>query len=121
MKLYECVVILPPNTSPEDRKKQEQAVTSAVEKAKGKVVDRKENGIKPLAYEIKKHKEGFVLIYTFNLDGAAVTEVNKVLQLNQDVIKYMLTCKDERLDAYAEVVRKRAEQAPVAAGARDDA
>lgn len=121
MKLYECVVVLPPNTSPEDRKKQEQVVTDAVEKNKGKIVDRKEIGTKSLAYEIKRNKEGFILIYTFSLDSSAIKEINKVLQLSPDVIKFMLTSKDERLDAYAEVVRKRAEQAPVGVGSRDEA
>lgn len=119
MKLYEGVIVLPPNTSPDERKNQEKVVSDAIEKANGKIVDRKELGTRSLAYEVKKHKEGFIVLLTFNLDPSAIKDVNKVLQLNPNVIKFMITLKDERLDVYAEAAKKRAEQAPVAVANED--
>ncbi|MFN7161843.1 MAG: 30S ribosomal protein S6 [Fimbriimonadales bacterium] len=41
-----------------------------------------------LAYEIKKHKEGVYLLFRYEGQPQAAEELNRILKINEDVIRY---------------------------------
>jgi len=52
-------------------------------------------GKRRLAYEIKKHREGFYTIVTFSAEPKAVFELERVMKITDDVLKYMVINLDE--------------------------
>ncbi len=93
MKHYECLVIFPPDTSPETHKPRFEALEGAVKKFGGTIKNKSEWGRRPAAYPLKKHRDGFFVIYDFDMDPLSVIEFSRALTLDADVLKYMITAK----------------------------
>ena len=70
-------------------------VRATIEKAKGKMAGVDEWGKRKLAYEIKGQTEGAYSVVTFNATPKAVAEVERVLGITDDVLRFMTV----RLDA----------------------
>ena len=94
MKAYEGVFIFPPEASPEARKNQEKNLEDVLKKFGGKILQRTEWGRRPLGYPLKKFREGHFLILDFQVESIKMTELRKMLELQEDLLKFMLTIKN---------------------------
>jgi len=89
MNKYESVIILSANAS-------EEAMAAFGEKMKelisanGELTSVDEWGKKTFAYEIKKEKEGFYTLFTFTANPEFVAELDRVLRLDETVLKHMI-------------------------------
>jgi len=90
MAKYELTIIINPDLEGEKRKTLVDKVKGWVEKAKGKVEKVNEWGKRPLAYLIKKHKEGFYYLFDLELKGEFTKELKKKLNLEEEIIRYLL-------------------------------
>ena len=94
MNKYESVVIINSNV-------EEEAVKALVKKFStlidndGKVNEVNELGKKKLAYEIKKQKEGYYLIFKFEANPGLISELERNYRITDEVIKFM-TIKEEQ-------------------------
>ncbi len=96
MKLYEGLFILSPDATPEVQKTQVDRVEECVKKFGGVVTEKLELGRKPLGYPLKKFREGALWGVNFQLDSIKANELRKALELQEDLLKYMITVKDVR-------------------------
>jgi len=97
MNYYEVLYILNPNFSKEQIAGVMSEVSSFVEKKKHGIVNHDFWGKKQLAYNVKKHKYGnFVLLNTEFKDANFVNEFKVFLNLNKEVMKYMIIKLDEK-------------------------
>ena len=90
MRPYEVVVII--NSSLEDQQIQGivTKTTDAV-KAGGGTVGRIERwGRRKLAYEITKKTDGYYVIIEINADPASISELDRGLQLTDDVLRHKI-------------------------------
>ncbi len=89
MNKYESVIILSANAS-------EEAMAAFGEKMKelisanGELTNVEEWGKKTFAYEIKKEKEGFYTLFTFETKPEFIAELDRVLRLDEIVLKHMI-------------------------------
>ena len=89
MNKYESVIILSANAS-------EEAMAAIGEKMKelvsanGQLTNVEEWGKKTFAYEIKKQTEGFYTLFTFEAKPEFVAELDRVLRLDEIVLKHMI-------------------------------
>ena len=80
MNKYESVIIINPNL-------EEEAIKALIEKISnlintdGKVSSVEEVGKKKLAYEIKKNKEGFYVVFKFEANPELITELERVYRI----------------------------------------
>ena len=94
MNKYESVIIINPNL-------EEEAIKSLIEKISnlintdGKVSSVEEAGKKKLAYEIKKNKEGFYVIFKFEANPELITELERVYRITYEVIKFIVVKEEE--------------------------
>ena len=94
MNKYESVIIINPNL-------EEEAIKALIEKISnlintdGKVSSVEEIGKKKLAYEIKKNKEGFYVVYTFEANPELITELERVYRITDKVIKFIVVKEEE--------------------------
>ena len=97
MNYYEVLYILDPNFSKEKIAGVMSEVSDFVEKKKHGVVNHDFWAKKQLAYNVKKHKYGnFVLLNTEFKDANFVNEFKVFLNLNKEVMKYMIIKLDEK-------------------------
>lgn len=89
MNKYESVIILSASAT-------EEATVAFGEKMKelisanGELTNVEEWGKKTLAYEIKKQKEGYYILFTFTAKPSFIVELDRVLRLDEIVLKHMV-------------------------------
>ena len=94
MNKYESVIIIIPNL-------EEEAIKALIEKISnlintdGKVSSVEEVGKKKLAYEIKKNKEGFYVVFKFEANPELITELERVYRITDEVIKFIVVKEEE--------------------------
>ena len=72
-----------------------EAFTKIVEENGGKVTKNEYWGLKSLAYRIKKNRKGHYSLLNIEAPAAALTEVERNMRLNEDVLRYMSVRVDE--------------------------
>jgi small subunit ribosomal protein S6 len=92
---YELMLIIDPGAEDDRKTEIVDRVRATIEKAKGKVAGVDEWGKRKLAYEIKGQSEGTYSVVTFTATPTAVAEVERVLGITDDVLRFMTV----RLDA----------------------
>lgn len=83
MKNYEITFI-----TSEDLK--ETPVKTAIEKFGGKILKTEFSGEKQLAYKIQKLTKGFYTSVIFEMPSEKVADLNKVLTLDEEIIRFLL-------------------------------
>ena len=92
MNKYESVVIINPNV-------EENALKALIEKFQtlintdGKVEQVNELGKKKLAYEVKKNKEGYYVVYDFEANPSLIAELERNYRITDEVIKFIVVKK----------------------------
>ena len=88
MNKYESVVIINPNVDEAGLKALEDKFTGLIN-ANGKVAEVENMGKKKLAYDIKKNKEAFYVQFNFESNPEAITELERVYRITDDILKFI--------------------------------
>ena len=92
MNKYESVIIINPNV-------EETALKELIERFQnlintdGKVEKVNELGKKKLAYEVKKNKEGYYVVYDFEANPSLIAELERNYRITDQVIKFIVVKK----------------------------
>lgn len=92
MNKYESVIIINPNV-------EETALKELIERFQnlintdGKVEKVNELGKKKLAYEVKKNKEGYYIVYDFEANPSLIAELERNYRITDEVIKFIVVKK----------------------------
>lgn len=117
MAKYEMMFIARTDVPEEEIDKLNAQMESVVSGAGGKMEKIDKMGRRRLAYRVKKQREGFYILFTFEGNGDTVREFERRLKVTDQVIKYLTVRVDERKRAAAEAkaAAKRKAAAPVPA------
>lgn len=119
MNQYEIAILFDPDLEVDMEK-----ATSRVEKIltdNGAKITNVDNwGKRKLAYTIKKHDQAVYVFYTAEIPGANVQKIESILNITDEVIRFLIVRPD--LKAIAKAEAAKAEKAAQAAkrGERDD-
>ena len=106
MPLYETVVIARSEITQAQADAVADAVTTQLE-ADGAAVKKREYwGLRNLAYRIKKNRKGHYILLGLDAAPAAVTEMERQLSLNEDVLRFM-TVRIEEISEEPSVILSR--------------
>ena len=94
MNKYESVVIINPNLEAESIKALINKFSDLIN-TDGKVVSVEELGKKKLAYEIKKQKEGYYVIFKFEANPAIISELERNYRITDAVMKDIVIKEEE--------------------------
>ncbi len=86
---YEMMVVLKPLLPDDLRKNIHQEFVTMIEK-EGEVLDVDVWGKRYLAYKIEGHNEGYYIVYNFKFSPFGINEMKRVLQLRQEVLRFMI-------------------------------
>lgn len=95
MNKYEVVFIGRPDAGEEIIKGVIQRVRETVENLNGQVIKVEEWGKRRLAYPIKKYSDGYYVFVETSSNSQASKEVERILRLHEDVIRYQTIKKVE--------------------------
>ncbi len=118
MAQYEIAVLYHPDLEV-DLSKAEEKVTKLFTDNGGKVVATDNWGKRKLAYAIKKQEHAVYVFYTVEMPGEGVKKVESVLNITDEVIRYLITKPD--LKAIAKAEAAKAEKVKKAAERGDSA
>ena len=94
MNKYESVIIINPNLEPESIKALIEKFSNLINN-NGKVDSVEEVGKKKLAYEIKKNKEGYYIVFKFEANPELITELERIYRITDEVIKFIVIKEEE--------------------------
>ncbi len=89
---YEAVIILSQLIADEEKVAFAEKMKELITK-NGELANIDEWGKKTLAYEIKKQKEGFYIVFTFTATPESMSEMDRILRLDERVLKYIVVKK----------------------------
>ena len=106
MPLYEHVFIARQDLAQAQVDALAQTATDIIEANGGKVVKTETWGLRSLAYRIAKNRKGHYVMLDFDAPAAAVAELERQTQINEDVIRYMTVRVDEHEQGPSAMMRR---------------
>jgi small subunit ribosomal protein S6 len=98
MPFYENVFIARQDISTAQVEALTETFATLVAEQGGKVEKREYWGLRNLAYRIKKNRKGHYVLFNLDAPPAAVSELERNMRINEDVLRY-LTVRVEELEA----------------------
>ncbi len=114
MRKYETVFISNPDLQDQNRTDLFEKFRNLVEKQGGIPLDFDEWGNRKLAYEIGKKSRGYYVCMTYGGNAGVVSELERILRLDANVMKFMTILKEK--DLTPEQLEKEKEEEVAADG-----
>ena len=93
MNKYESIIIINPNQDEQGIKNLIKKFTDLINK-NGKVESVEEMGKKRLAYEIKKQKEGYYVLFNFDAEPSSIAELERNYRITDEIMKFIVVKKE---------------------------
>lgn len=111
MRRYETIVILMPEVGDDEQASMEKRWDGIIAQFKGELIKIDDWGQKKLAYDIKKESRGHYLLLDYCAAGVdLIKELERVLRLEDNVLKYMTVKISETVDIEAIREQQRSEK-----------
>ena len=111
MNLYEIAILFDPGLEV-DLDKATEKVEKILTNNGGKITNVENWGKRKLAYQIKKHDQAIYVFYTVEIPGENVRKIEGVLNITDEIIRFLITRPDLKAIAKAEAAKAlKAEQA----------
>jgi len=95
MNHYELMYIMVPTLEGEALEAVMTKVTTLIESVNGTITEVKKWGKRRLAYEINDIKDGFYVVVTFDAEPSTISEIDRVLKLTEEIIRFLITRDDD--------------------------
>jgi small subunit ribosomal protein S6 len=99
MREYELYLVIDADTEEEDVgaivERLTQLISEGVGETSGEVIKVDSRGKRRLTYPINKKVEGRDVILTFQTPPQVLAEIDRILKLNEQVLRYLLVRTDE--------------------------
>ena len=122
MPLYECVLIARNDVTQQQVEAVADQIGTDLETDGGSVQKREYWGLRSLAYRVNKNRKGHYMLLGLDAKPAFITEMERLLRLNEDVLRFMTLRVEEIEEAPSAILtrksddRERAFRGPKPAG-----
>lgn len=90
MRKYEIMYIVRPDLDEEGRKALIERFNTVLTDNGAEIEKVEEMGMRRLAYEINKYREGYYVVIVLNSKPAAVEEFDRLAKINDDIVRFMI-------------------------------
>ena len=94
MKQYEGLFALRPDLSQDENKKIVSKIEEQIAKAGGNIESSQEWGRRPLAYPIRKKREGLFHLVHFQVPPEAIGPLKRACRLNESILSSLITKRE---------------------------
>jgi small subunit ribosomal protein S6 len=109
VRRYETIFITHPDLPEEDLQKLTQRTTDVIQQQRGELLQVQQWGKKKLAYKIHNQWRGQYTLVDYAALSQAVRELERILRLDENVLKFLTVKVGDRIDL--EAVRRSLEEA----------
>lgn len=106
-RVYEVMYIAQPETANDDIAKLNEGIQKLIEGEGGSVVKIDDIGRRKLAYEIKRKREGYYVLFEIEGSGKEIAELERRFRVNDAIMRYITVRVDEDRKAAEKVRAKR--------------
>ena len=103
---YELAVLYHPDLEI-DIEKAEAKVTKIVTDNGGEITNKELWGKRKTAYPVKGHEHAVYVFYTVSVEGQSVQKIESVLNITDEVIRFLIVKEDEKAAAKAATFRAK--------------
>ena len=89
MSKFEAVILLSPDLSSENLKKQEESFKKLLDELNGSVFSKEDWGLRDLNYKIKNFKKAFYKFYQLEIEGSKIQNIKKNINQNEQIIRHL--------------------------------
>lgn len=93
MRPYEALFILPPDAGSGLSKEEEKHIEDLIRRWGGRPFDRTDLGPRLLGYPLRKHREGRLSVWNFEMEPVKLDEFRKTILLDEKILKVIVTRK----------------------------
>lgn len=119
MNEYEIAILFDPGLEV-DMDQATKKVEKILTDNSGKITNTDNWGKKKLAYTIKKHDSAVYVFYTVSIPGESVRRIESILNITDEVIRFLIVRPDLKAIAKAEAEKTRKAEQAAKRGDRDD-
>ena len=109
MPLYECVLIARNDVTQAQVETVADGITTDLETDGGAVKKREYWGLRSLAYRVNKNRKGHYMLLGMEAKPAFVTEMERLLRLNEDVLRFMTIRVDEITEEPSAILSRKSD------------
>ncbi len=95
MRAYECLYMVRPDMEDEAYSALVKKFNEVITNGGGEIENVDEWGKRRLAYEIHDYREGKYILVHFKSNHEVAQELERLMRINDDVLRYMVTRRDE--------------------------
>jgi small subunit ribosomal protein S6 len=110
MPLYECVLIARNDVTQQQVEAVADGIGADLETDGGSVKKREYWGLRSLAYRVKKNRKGHYMLLGLDAKPAFITEMERLLRLNEDVLRFMTLRVDEIEEAPSAILSRKSDE-----------
>ena len=99
MRSYEMMLAVNPQLESEELKSLLDKVKKVIKDADGKTTKMDKWGKRKLAYEIKDFNEAIYYVFQYDANESKISELERVIKLEERVIRYLLTLQDRQISS----------------------
>lgn len=107
MALYEHIFLARQDVSPQQVEEMTTTLTGVITEGGGKVTKNEYWGLKSLSYRIKKNRKAHYSLLNIDAPSAAVAEMERVMRINEDILRFMTVRVDELEEGPSAMMQKR--------------
>lgn len=86
--------MLDPDVSEEDMEKEIDRIKEEIVKLKGDVVELDKWGVRRLAYQIRKKRQGFYVLMKFMVDPSSIRDLDSAFRLDETILRHLIVKRD---------------------------
>jgi small subunit ribosomal protein S6 len=109
MPFYECVLIARNDVTQQQVEAVADTVAAQLEAEGGSVPKREYWGLRSLSYRIKKNRKGHYMLLGLDALPASVKEMERLLSLNEDVLRFMTIRVDKLEEAPSAILARKSD------------
>jgi len=110
VSLYECVLIARNDVTQQQVESIVDNIATQLEVEGGAMMKREYWGLRSLAYRIKKNRKGHYMLMGINAKPAFVSEMERQLRLNEDVLRFLTLGVNEIEAEPSAILSRKAEE-----------
>ena len=110
MRLYESVFIARQDVTAAQVESMADEFANIITSAGGSIKKREYWGLRSLAYRIKKNRKGHYIMFNIETGPEALAEYERVIGLNEDVLRFLNIRIDEVEDGPSIIVQAKSER-----------
>ena len=89
MSKFETVILLSPDLSSANLKKQEDSFKKLLIGLNGSIFSKEDWGLRNLNYKIKNFKKAFYKFYQLEIEGSKIQNIKKNINQNEQIIRHL--------------------------------